>query len=166
MRILSVFGRAALRSPFHLGSTVRGALPVLAAVAVKHQRLSSAVVTTLSVSHVNQEIPFNMLSLVVAGSMISVLAQSAEPSECMGKRKKKDSQLADDMYEVDHIKARKLEKGHAKYLIHWKDYDDTHDSWEPLANLCGFEPDIAAFEAKQKKGRAPSPSQWYQLVAL
>jgi hypothetical protein len=35
VRILSLFGRAALRSPCHLGSTLRAALPVLATVAVQ-----------------------------------------------------------------------------------------------------------------------------------
>ena len=51
----------------------------------------------------------------------------------MGKRKKKDSLLEDDMYEVEYIKARKLEKGKPLYLIRWKGFDDDkYDTWEPL----------------------------------
>ena len=123
MRMFSLLGRAAVRSPFVFGSTARAALP-----------------------------HFNVLPLVAAAGVISVLAQPPEAAECMGKRKKKDSVLEDDMYEVDYIKARKLEKGKPLYLIRWKGFDDDkYDTWEPLENLSGFEPDISAFEAKQKK---------------
>ena len=47
------------------------------------------------------------LVALLAGTTFGVLN---DPAECMGKRKKKDSALPDDMYEVDYIKARKLEK--------------------------------------------------------
>lgn len=110
MRMFSLLGRAAVRSPFVFGSTARAALP-----------------------------HFNVLPLVVAAGVISVLAQPPEAAECMGKRKKKDSVLEDDMYEVDYIKARKLEKGKPFYLIRWKGFDDDkYDTWEPLENLSGF----------------------------
>lgn len=93
--MFSLLGRAAVRSPFVFGSTARAALP-----------------------------HFNVLPLVAAAGVISVLAQPPEAAECMGKRKKKDSVLEDDMYEVDYIKARKLEKGKPLYLIRWKGFDD------------------------------------------
>ena len=80
-----------------------------------------------------------------------MLSQSYEPSYCEGRRKKKGSDQVDDIYEVDHIKARKLEKGVPKYLINWKGYSDKDNTWEGLENLAGFEPDIAGFEAAQKK---------------
>ena len=69
----------------------------------------------------------------------------------MGKKRKKDSVLEDDMYEVDYIQARRLVKGQPEYLIRWKGFDEKYDTWEPLKNLSGLEPDLAAFEAKQKK---------------
>ena len=46
-----------------------------------------------------------LLQLVAAGSVLGVLAQSYEPASC-GKRKKKDTS---DMYELEHIKARKYQ---------------------------------------------------------
>ena len=56
------------------------------------------------------------------------------------------------MYEVDFIKARRLVKGQLEYLIKWKGYaDDKYDTWEGLANLSGLEPDLATFEAQQKR---------------
>ena len=90
-------------------------------------------------------------SLLAAGAVAAVLS-ICEPTECMGKKRKKDSVQEDDMYEVDYIKARRLVKGQPEYLIKWKNFaDDKHDTWEPLSSLSGLEPDLAAFEAKQKK---------------
>ena len=50
----------------------------------------------------------HVLQLVAAGSVLGVLAQSYEPASC-GKRKKKDTNQDDDVYELDHIKARKYQ---------------------------------------------------------
>ena len=56
------------------------------------------------------------------------------------------------VYEVNFIKARRLVKGQPEYLIKWKGFDDDkYDTWEGLANLSGLEPDLATFEAQQKK---------------
>jgi hypothetical protein len=91
-------------------------------------------------------------SLLAAGAFAAVLLPMCEPADCMGKKRKKDSVLDDDMYVVDHIKARRLVKGQPEYLIKWKGFDDDkYDTWEGLANLSGLEPDVAVFEARQKK---------------
>ena len=29
--------------------------------------------------------------------------------------------------------------------------NDSHDTWEPMSNLCGIEPELSAFEAKEKQ---------------
>ncbi len=77
----------------------------------------------------------------------------------MGKKRTKDTVL-DEFYEVDHIKARRIVKGGGvEYLIHWKDYDASHDSWEPLSNLAGMENDLSVFEAKEKKDAAEFAAQ-------
>ena len=55
---------------------------------------------------------------------------------------------------MNFIKARRLVKGQLEYeyLIKWKGFDDDkYDTWEGLANLSGLEPDLATFEAQQKK---------------
>eukprot|EP00966_Prymnesium_polylepis_P130182 3010560-Prymnesium_polylepis.1 len=42
------------------------------------------------------------------------------------------------MYDVDYIKARRLNKGDPEYLIKWKGFpDDKDDTWEPLSSLSG-----------------------------
>ena len=85
-------------------------------------------------AHVSEEKQSSMLStLLAAGVAAAVLLPMCEPSECMGKKRKKDSVLEDDMYEVDYIKARRLSKGQPEYLIKWKNFDDDkYDTWEPL----------------------------------
>ena len=70
----------------------------------------------------------------------------------MGIKRKRGSVLGEAMYEVDFIKARRLVKGQLEYLIKWKGFDDDkYDTWEGLANLSGLEPDLATFEAQQKR---------------
>ena len=107
MRVLSLLGRTGLRSPRLLGSTPR-ALPILA---VRQHLLSAhkALPPALAVPTIKHEQPnLHVLQLVAAGSVLGVLAQSYEPASC-GKRKKKDTNQDDDMYELDHIKARKYQ---------------------------------------------------------
>jgi hypothetical protein len=96
---------------------------------------------------------------LLAGVLAGALLSEAEKPECAGKRKKKDSVLPDELYEVETIKARRLSKGKPEYLIHWKGFEDKHDSWEPLDNLAGIEPDLAAFETKQKKDQEEFAAQ-------
>ena len=70
----------------------------------------------------------------------------------MGIKRKRGSVLGEAMYEVDFIKARRLVKGQPEYLIKWKGFeDDKYDTWEGLANFSGLEPDLATFEAQQKR---------------
>ena len=99
-------------------------------------------------------------SLLAAGIFATVMLPTDGWSDCMGKKRKKDSVMEDDMYEVDYIKARRLVKGQPEYLIKWKGWeDDKYDTWEPLSSLSGLEPDLAAFEAQQKKAQAEFAEQ-------
>ena len=39
-------------------------------------------------------------------------------------------------YEVEKIVRHKFnKKGKLQYLIRWKGYDESHDTWEPMENL-------------------------------
>src|SRR5467141_3058137 len=45
-------------------------------------------------------------------------------------------------FEVERIQAKRRRKGITEYLVKWKDYDETSNTWEPVCNLhC---PDIVA----------------------
>ena len=146
--IFSLVGRASLRSPRLIASMACVVLPVPATV---QQPVLNSALPALGLTVNENHAKSSLLSLVAAAGVFGMLFHSYEPSSCMGKRKKKGSDQVDDLYEVDHIKARKLEKGVPKYLIHWKNYADKDDTWEGLDNLAGFEPDIATFEAAQKE---------------
>jgi len=42
----------------------------------------------------------------------------------------------EEEYEVDHIKKHRKFRGRSlRYLVHWKGYDDSQDTWEPKKNL-------------------------------
>ena len=130
MAVFNLVSRATLRSPRVLASMARAALPVPATVRQPVLSLSALPALVLNV-HENQS-KSSLLPLVAAAgvSVFGMLSQLYEPSYCAGKRKKNGSDQVDDMYEVDHIKARKLEKGVPKYLVHWKGYTDKDDTWE------------------------------------
>ena len=40
-----------------------------------------------------------------------------------------------DLYEVEKILEKRKIKGNIFYKVKWLDYDDSHNSWEPEANL-------------------------------
>ena len=103
--ILSLLSRAALRSTRFVGPTARAAIPILATV---HQPFSSHAALPALVAPIGASQEPNLhswLQLIAAGSVLGVLSQSYEPADC-GKRKTKDSDVADDMCEVDQIEAR------------------------------------------------------------
>ena len=142
--------RASTRSSLRLSSLSRAALvssSSLLTLKVHGMHFFPSVAASTQTDNSMSMLP----SLLAAGAFAAVLLPTCEPSECMGKKRKKDSVLEDDMYEVDYIQARRLVKGQPEYLIRWKGFDEKYDTWEPLKNLSGLEPDLAAFEAKQKK---------------
>ena len=146
-------GRSALLSPYILAKATRAALPALAYL--KHPLLLSSTVARLAVSS----------NVKQGSSPISCCwySQRARCSLCFRSRPRRPNAWArnanrarlwdvEEFYDVDSIKARRLVKdGTLEYLIHWKGYDNDHDTREPLKHLSGIEPELSAFEAKEKK---------------
>lgn len=65
----------------------------------------------------------------------------------------------DDVYSCECLRKKRVRKGRVEYLVKWKDYAESHNTWEPKNNI--LDPTlIAQFEAieaersKHKKGRA------------
>mmetsp|Transcript_32977 Transcript_32977/g.51122 ORF Transcript_32977/g.51122 Transcript_32977/m.51122 type:complete len:96 (-) Transcript_32977:46-333(-) len=59
------------------------------------------------------------------------------------KRTRKASKTSEDssppaeVYEVEHILGRRINKKKEEFLIKWKDYSYQDNSWEPADNLVG-----------------------------
>lgn len=62
-----------------------------------------------------------------------------------------------DIYTVEEIKDKKIEKKTTYYLIKWKNYSDKHNSWEPEENVS--EALIAGYESCSKPGPKTSSDE-------
>ena len=64
----------------------------------------------------------------------------------------------DNMFEVDGIRNHRTQRGRREFLIKWKDYKETNNTWEPKNNLS---PELVGtyFEQRQvsRKGGGTSP---------
>lgn len=53
------------------------------------------------------------------------------------------------VYEVEYIKGKKNINGKVSYHVHWKGYESSDDTWEPIQNII----DKDLIEAFEKKGK-------------
>ncbi|CAI9103302.1 OLC1v1001761C3 [Oldenlandia corymbosa var. corymbosa] len=77
--------------------------------------------------------------------------------------------LADGYYEIEAVRRKRVRKGQAQYLIKWRGWPETANTWEPLENLLQCSDVIDAFEEsmrsgkrstrKRKRNSATTPSQ-------
>ena len=56
----------------------------------------------------------------------SQIAESAPPAEIIN---------GEEEWEVDEIKDSRYSRGQLQYLVHWKGFDVSEDTWEPAGNL-------------------------------
>ena len=58
----------------------------------------------------------------------------------------------DIVYSVREIKAERVAKGNAQWLVGWENFPDAkHDTWEPVENLAGLETLISEFRQQFKE---------------
>lgn len=57
----------------------------------------------------------------------------------------------EEEFEVEKILDRKYEDGQLNYLVQWKDYDSSFNTWEPITNLLHCQDKIKEYEDKKRE---------------
>ncbi|GMP42120.1 hypothetical protein CsSME_00011962 [Camellia sinensis var. sinensis] len=60
--------------------------------------------------------------------------------------------LAEDFYEIEAVRKKRVRKGEAQYLIKWRGWPETANTWEPIENLLFCSDVIDAFEESLQSG--------------
>ncbi|KAL9313526.1 hypothetical protein ACSQ67_018978 [Phaseolus vulgaris] len=60
--------------------------------------------------------------------------------------------LGDGFYEIETIRRKRVRKGQLQYLIKWRGWPETANTWEPLENLQSVPDLLHAFEDSLKSG--------------
>ncbi|KAK7386232.1 hypothetical protein VNO78_26298 [Psophocarpus tetragonolobus] len=61
--------------------------------------------------------------------------------------------LAENFYEVEAIRRKRVRKGQVQYFIKWRDWPETANTWEPPENLESVRDVVEAFEENLKSGK-------------
>ncbi|CAN8255994.1 unnamed protein product [Cochlearia groenlandica] len=61
--------------------------------------------------------------------------------------------LDEGYYEIEAIRRKRVRKGKVQYLIKWRGWPETANTWEPLENLQSIADVIDAFEGSSRPGR-------------
>ncbi|PSS24538.1 Chromo domain protein [Actinidia chinensis var. chinensis] len=64
--------------------------------------------------------------------------------------------LAEGFYEIEAVRKKRIRKGEVQYLIKWRGWPETANTWEPLENLLSCSDVIDAFEESLGSGKYKS----------
>ncbi|XP_047324569.1 chromo domain protein LHP1-like [Impatiens glandulifera] len=64
--------------------------------------------------------------------------------------------LAEGFYEIETVRKKRVRKGEAQYLIKWRGWPETANTWEPFDNLLACSDIIDAFEDSLRSGKHKS----------
>ncbi|PSS10052.1 Chromo domain protein [Actinidia chinensis var. chinensis] len=64
--------------------------------------------------------------------------------------------LAEGFYEIEAVRKKRIRKGELQYLIKWRGWPETANTWEPLENLLSCSDVIDAFEESLGSGKYKS----------
>ncbi|KAG4177270.1 hypothetical protein ERO13_A11G301800v2 [Gossypium hirsutum] len=71
-----------------------------------------------------------------------------------GERKEDErTKLDDGFFEIEAIRRKRVRKGQLQYLIKWRGWPETANTWEPLENLQSCSDVIDAFEESLRSGK-------------
>ena len=96
------------------------------------------------------------LSLVPVGEWFCG-ACGDERGESSGEPSGSSSRGEVEMFEVQKILDKRQARGRVEYLVRWKGFDSSADSWEPRMGLSGCKEQLRAFESERRVARAPPP---------
>ncbi|RZC53530.1 hypothetical protein C5167_012376 [Papaver somniferum] len=60
--------------------------------------------------------------------------------------------LDEGFYEIEHVRRKRVRKGQAQYLIKWRGWPETANTWEPIENLQACVDVVDAFEESLQSG--------------
>ncbi|KAK6777625.1 hypothetical protein RDI58_024343 [Solanum bulbocastanum] len=61
--------------------------------------------------------------------------------------------LAEGFYEIETVRRKRIRKGKIQYLIKWRGWPETANTWEPVENLMTCYDVVDAFEASLQSGK-------------
>ncbi|XAR63364.1 hypothetical protein NMG60_11023275 [Bertholletia excelsa] len=64
--------------------------------------------------------------------------------------------LAEGFYEIEAVRKKRVRKGEAQYLIKWRGWPETANTWEPIENLLSCSDVVDAFEESLRSGKRRS----------
>ncbi|KAJ0231500.1 Chromo domain-containing protein LHP1 [Hirschfeldia incana] len=70
-----------------------------------------------------------------------------------GEAKEERSKLDEGYFEIEAIRRKRVRKGKVQYLIKWRGWPETANTWEPLENLHSIADVIDSFEGSLKPGK-------------
>ncbi len=89
----------------------------------------------------------------------------------MGKQNKKDIKhkninLNEEEYEIEKILEKRIVKNKIEYLIKWKDYPESDNTWEPIENMDNAKRMISEFEKKLKEKKTKNIINYFNEAKL
>lgn len=61
--------------------------------------------------------------------------------------------LAEGFYEIETVRKKRVRKGQVQYLIKWRGWPETANTWEPVENLLSCSDVIDVFEESMRSGK-------------
>ncbi|XP_050385184.1 chromo domain-containing protein LHP1 [Argentina anserina] len=79
--------------------------------------------------------------------------EEGEEAEVEDENKERSTKLDEGFYEIEAIRRKRVRKGQLQYLIKWRGWPETANTWEPLENLQSVSDVIDAFEESLRSGK-------------
>ncbi|XP_054781090.1 chromo domain-containing protein LHP1 [Prosopis cineraria] len=110
----------------------------------------------LTPSVVNDQTQFHILEGDEAQGQVSEEAEADEEDEEVGDQVSQEvvrPKLDEGYFEIEAIRRRRVRKGQLEYLIKWRDWPETANTWEPPENLQSVPDVVEAFEVSLRSGK-------------